>query len=482
MHMFTLTDYRWNWIDEGLLPYALAAMRTLWVSLLVHLLSRAMMPYRPDLITPSVIFGLLAAGIACTHCGVYVIKSPLRAVTFVVMSGLIAVALTLYLGLTGDRPRLWELRWFKLLTREPAETILTLLISVWLWWWGIHTGRGRVYYDQIAADFTLGMAMLATGVAITWATGLMPLWQALLVTLLYFASGLAAMAIANLQSARRFEGNRTGHSLAVNRYWLGTVAVVIGVVLAVGLLLAQAFTPEALGWIMAAIARVLGWLAWVLALAFTLVAYPVFALLGWLARLFRPTGGHEELEWDNLPGDFAEQLKEVQPGELNVPPQVYVGLHILAGILVAGAVILIFALTFRRFKTLLEEDVEETREFIISMDLLKEQLAQFFRRRSKTESEPPPLFISIHGDDPRAQVRRAYQALLAWAASLGIPRAPGQTPVEYLSVLSDALPDQQESLSLLTAAYLEARYSATPIPPASAEQALEAWQSIASSE
>jgi len=480
--MFTLTDYKWNWIDEGLLPYALAAMRTLWVSLLVHLLSRAVMPYRSDLIAPSVVFGLLAAGIACTHCGVYASKSTLHALIFVVISGLIAVVLTLYLSLAGDRPGLLEPRWFTLLMREPAETILTLLIAVWLWWWGIRTGRGRVYYDQLAAEFTWGTAMLATGVAIAWATGLMPLWQALLVTLLYFASGLAAMAIANLQSARRFEGNRTGHSLAVNRYWLGTVAVVIGVVLAVGLLLAQAFTPEALGWIMAAIARVLGWLAWVLALAFTLVAYPVFALLGWLARLFRPTGGHEELEWDNLPGDFAEQLKEVQPGELNVPPQVYVGLHILAGILVAGAVILIFALTFRRFKTLLEEDVEETREFIISMDLLKEQLAQFFRRRSKTESEPPPLFISIHGDDPRAQVRRAYQALLAWAASQGMPRAPGQTPVEYLSVLSDALPGHRGLLSLLTAAYLEARYSATPIPPSSAEQALQAWQSIASSE
>lgn len=479
MYSFKLTDYKWNWIDEGILPYALATMRTIWVSLLVHLFSRALMPYRPVLLAPSLVLGLLAVSIACTQCGVYVIKSIRRAVVFVVVSGLIAIALALYLGLGDDRPALWELRWLTLLAQDPGATILTLLIAVWLWWWGIRIGRGRIYYDQLVAEFTWGTAMLAVGVGIVYATRLVLLWQTLLVLILYFALGLAAMAIANLQSARRFEGDRTGQSLGVNRYWLGTVAVVIGIILAVGLLLAQLLTPEAVAWVLAVLATVLGWLAWVLALVFMVAAYPVFMLLGWLARLFRPLNGNEEWELGKPLEDLAEQLKEIEPGHLNVSPQVYTGLQILAGALVLGAIILIFALTFRRFKTLLEEDVEETREFIISTELLKEQLAQLFRRKSKVKSAEPPPFVLVDGDDPRAQIRRVYQAMLAWGTLQGIPRLPGQTPIEYLSALSDALPDYSEPLTLLTAAYMEARYSTTPIAPAGAEQVLRAWRSVA---
>lgn len=478
MYSFTLTDYKWNWIDEGLLPYALAAMRATWVGLLVHLWSRGMMSYRPDLITPFLAFGLLAASIACTQFGVYVVKSTRQSVALIVLSGLIAIVLTLYLGLEADRPALWELRWVALLAQDPAATIMIALVVVWLWWWGIRTGRGRVYYDLFTTDFTWGMLMLAVGVAIAYATRLIPLLQVLPVLILFFAVGLAATAIANLQSARRFEGGRTGQSLAVNRYWLGTVVVVIGVVLVAGLLLSQLFTPGAITWILARLATLLEWLAWLLLLVITLVSYPLFALFEWIARLVRPGSGPNDRPLSNPPS-FAEQFKDLQPGHPTVSPQVYVSLQVLAGILLVAAIVLIFALAFRRFKTLLEEDVEETRDFILSMDLLKEQLAQLFRRKNKAGSVEPAPFVSIVGDDPRAQIRRTYQSLLAWAAWQGMPRSPGQTPREYLSALSVALPAYSEPLSILTAAYLQARYSAVPISSASAEQVLRVWEAVA---
>jgi hypothetical protein len=152
--------------------------------------------------------------------------------------------------------------------------------------------------------------------------------------------------------------------------------------------------------------------------------------------------------------------------------------QILAGVLLLVAVILIFALAFRRFKTLFKDEVEESREIIFSMDLLKEQLAQLLGRRTKANAAPPEPFVCIEGDDPRAQIRRTYQALLAWAAAQGVPRSPGQTPGEYLSSLDQVLPSYIDPISTITTAYVQARYSAALISPALADQVVHAWQAI----
>lgn len=481
MSSFTLTDYKWNWIDDGLLPYALAAMRATWVGLLVHLWSRGTMPYRPDLVTPLIAFGLLAASIACTQLGVYVIKTTWRAVALVVLSGLIAIALTLYLGIGAARPLIWEMRWLTLLVRDPGATIITVLIAVWLWWGGIRTGREHISYDSLTADFSWGVLMLAVGATTAYATRVIPLLQVLLACIPFFAIGLATIAIANLQSARRFEGSRTDQALAVNRYWLGTVVVVIGAVLLAGLLLSQLFTPGAIEWVLARLAVVFDWLSWLLLAVIVVVTYPLFKLLEWLARLVHLEGAGE-LPPINPPPSIAEQFEDLQPGQSNLPPQVYAGLQVLAVILSVAVIVLIFALAFRRFKALMQEDVEETREIIFSMDLLKEQLAQLFGRKGKANGVEPEPFVSIAGDDARSQIRHVYQALLAWAASRNLSRRPGLTPAEYSLWLSDRLLDYREPVAVITRIYQQARYSIAPIPATSVEEVVHAWALIAAAD
>ncbi len=479
MYSLTLTDYKWDWIDDGLLPYALAAMRATWIGLLVHLLSRGVTPDRPDLVTPLMAFGLLAGSTACTQLGVYVVKTTWRAVVLIVSSGLAAIALVLYCGLGAGHPAIWDLRWLTLLAQHPAATIVIVLIAVWLWWWGIRTGRERVYYDLFNADFTWGMLMLAVGAAAAYATRVVPLLQVLLAFIPFFAIGLATMAIANLQSARRFEGSRTDQAIAVNRYWLGTVVAVIGAVLLAGLLLGQLFTPGIMTWILEKLAIVWEWLARLLVFVLMIVAYPILMLLEWLVKVISQGRRPNDQPPINPLPSFAEQFRDLEQGRPStISPQVYMGLQVLAGLLAVAVIVLIFALAFRRFKTLLEEDVEETRELIFSVDLLKEQLAQLFGRKTKGDGIEPEPFVSIVGDDPRAQIRRAYQALLAWATEQGMPRLPGQTSNEYLLSLSNAWPIYGEPISILTAAYLQARYSDLPISSASAEQARQAWETI----
>jgi uncharacterized membrane protein YidH (DUF202 family) len=478
MYSLNLTDYKWNWIDDGILPYALVTMRTLWVSLLVHLGSRGLMPDHPDLISPLLVFGLLAASTACTQVGVYLIKVNWRAVLLVAFSGLAAILLTLYLGLGPGRPIIWELGWLRMLLQNPARTSVTLVIAVGLWWWGIRTGRERLYYDAFSSDFAWGMFLLALAGAIAYATHVIPVREVLVAFIPFFAVGLITMAIANLQSTRRFEGSRTNQSLAVNRYWLGMLIVVVGAVVLGGLLLSQLFAPEAVDWVLVRLATLFNGLVWLLFWVLLLIAYPIFRLFELVAGIVRLPRSPSDQPLIQLPPPLAEQFKDLQGGPSHIPPEVYLALQILAGVLLVAAVILIFALAFRRFKTLLEDEVEESREIIFSMDLLKEQLAQLLGRRAKTNAAPPEPFVCVKGDDPRAQIRRTYQALLAWAAAQGTPRSPGQTPAEYLSSLGQVLPSCIEPISTITTAYVQARYSAALISPAVADQVLHAWQVI----
>lgn len=112
------------------------------------------------------------------------------------------------------------------------------------------------------------------------------------------------------------------------------------------------------------------------------------------------------------------------------------------------------------------------------MDLLKEQLARLLGRKAETDGGTLEPFACVTGDDASAQIRRTYQAFLAWTASQGVPRLPGQTPGEYLSSLSHVLPSCIEPASIITEAYVQARYSAALISPALAEEVSRAWQAI----
>ncbi len=161
----------------------------------------------------------------------------------------------------------------------------------------------------------------------------------------------------------------------------------------------------------------------------------------------------------------------------SISPDVYHALRIVAAILLVGIVVLIFALAFKRFRALHEEDVVEVRDSVLSLDLLKSQIRELLRRR-QTAPQPPP-FVEVAGDDPAARIRRTYQALLAWAAARNLPRAPGMTPAEYLRFLSTVLPDCQAALTVITAAYLQARYGPEPVPMAAADQVAGAWEQIA---
>jgi hypothetical protein len=201
-------------------------------------------------------------------------------------------------------------------------------------------------------------------------------------------------------------------------------------------------------------------------------------LLAWLAGLLtmRPLQGQmPELMPPPGPADPLGQLAD-QAGA-PVDPTI---LWSAASVLVIAAIVLLFVLAVRRYRTVAEDDVAETHEGILTIDLLKAQLAELLRRRRRTAKGPAP-YLALAGDDPATRVRRTYQQLLAWAAANGHTRAPGMTPDDYRDLLAAAYPAQGADFAAITAAYTLARYSPSLLPDADADRAMSAWQQILAS-
>jgi hypothetical protein len=82
------------------------------------------------------------------------------------------------------------------------------------------------------------------------------------------------------------------------------------------------------------------------------------------------------------------------------------------------------------------------------------------------------------GDESLESIRHLYRSFLKWTASQALPRAPSQTPFEYLKVLYRQLPHRYEEMQVITNIYVQARYSCDTITEEDFETAKKAWQRI----
>jgi hypothetical protein len=81
-------------------------------------------------------------------------------------------------------------------------------------------------------------------------------------------------------------------------------------------------------------------------------------------------------------------------------------------------------------------------------------------------------------EEPGATVRAIYRSFLAWAARRGLPRAPSQTPLEYLGLLMGAFPKLAVEFGTITASYVEARYGRGTADPGVIPVLRGAWHRI----
>jgi hypothetical protein len=472
------TDRRWNGLDDGVLAYALAALRSLWVWPIVYLVSRTLFPGESVLLAPLTVFGLLAGGTLAAQWASLFIEGR-RAALMVAVAGLAAVAFALYPSVGRESAPFWDVRWLGAVMTNPGRALFTLAPAVWLWWWGLMTGRARVQHDDLVRDFAVGLVALLAVVAISTTTQIMAPNMMLAILLAYLALGLFILALATIQDTRRYEGARAGEDLSLARHWWVTVGAIIATLLVVALLLSQFFMPETLGYLAAGVRTILALLGQVVYWLILIVSYPIFMVLEWLAGLLpvQPEEGEPLPQLSALP-DFAEQIAGLAEKGPAATPISQTPFWIVGGVLVVVVIIVIFVLAFRHFRTSSEDDVAEAHESILTLDLLKAQLAQLLRRKGASNGGEPEPFVALDGDDPRTRIRHTYQALLVWSSEWGIVRPPGMTPSRYQALLSSTFPDHDEQFEVITAAYDLARYGATPVPEKSAVAVAAAWQEI----
>lgn len=483
---------RFSWIDEILLPVSAAGLTVAWLSLWARWLNAMAAPANAlpsPTFSPALMLALMLASAISARLslrGLGPLPPPEAADRFSRDPGAEARRMILLTGFIGTVAALWLtygwafpfgflrglLDWGQFISPE----FMALIVCGLLWWRGIVLGQSRLPYDELEQTFYGGLVAMVFLLIVNRLTPHLPANEALAAILLYFAVGLSALTLASFERARR-QHRAASVQLALNRHWLSTIGGIIVSVLLGGLAVMALLAPESLARLRPVFAA-LDWVAQPLLFGFAAVVgwliRPLFEIANWFISLAFRT-----LRLPELPPELQVSETTLKVMDAILQSRVFqFGSRSIVVLFVALIFIALIAEALRRFHWLTNPDAEEQRDSILSRELLLKQLRNLFRRPASAGGPPLPPYLPLLNSDPRARIRRAYQAMLEWAKRKGWPRAAGQTPVQYAAALIQNQPPAREALAALTHHYQQARYSAEPLEAADAQAAESAVEQI----
>lgn len=299
----------------------------------------------------------------------------------------------------------------------------------------------------------------------------------------FVSASLVAMALGNRELVRR----ETGSTQA--RFW---VPVLVGCVLFVLLLsvLGGALNFQS---ILDFAGGVVSWTLFGVAFLIYAALYLIFSIFNTDIPYFRrspPPPTDEPTQ--SLPDPARELRRQFSEVDTGPPPVDLQNIFTLVALLLVAIVVLaVLFMVGRRLRRTRQDRVknlQEERESFGSWALLKRQVAQWWRallarlfpkRQTAQPASVPDDLAALRGNPEWSgtlSVRQIYARLQAAAARLGYPRAPQQTPLEYLDVLSRAMPHLRADFASITSAYIEARYSPLPATAPAVAAATSAWK------
>ncbi len=468
---------RYNWSSDIALPLLMAVLRTIWLVPWLELIRRALSSNSPAPLLPmQILLVVYLISLAMTRW-LLPLESLNQTRFLHIFSFSVVLFLVIWWRFYGDRYAPWDGQWLSALwvhlriwENEFPGVYFAGPAVFYLWFQGIFDGRSKLYREDVWGAFSFGFLALALA-AIVAVTGERAVLEGMgPLVLVFFACGMAALAVSSIEAERQAVARRGEPALSPNRYWLASIAAVIGALLVVGLILSAVLTPEIVARALRWTDDILGILGQILYYLLLIVAYLIFLLLGPLFDLLqRMLGGATQPEPLRMP-DFQQQFEDIERGAATIPPIVGRILSVSAAAIVVLIIIAAFVVVLRRMQSGRDDTINETRESILSHDLLADQLGQLWRGllgRLRRPRAPGEVFLSLEGEQPlRRVVRATYQSLLAVARQRGAPRQRSQTPAEYQHTLTGLAADT-EDIAILTRGYVKARYA--PDPPTSEE-------------
>lgn len=355
-----------------------------------------------------------------------------------------------------------------------SEFLLTIIV-ISLWRRGLSIARHAVGTRFVKRALQTGvLALIATGIVAASLGRSLPTLEAAL----FLFSSLIAMGGARLSSLSRLRG---GRGIPFEREWVvGLTLLAIGVLVIAGGLGLLAGGPLSL-WIVGLLSFVGRFVSRVLLLVLGPLLY-LFGIglawfIGFVEQLFQGLQA-EPLELTTATGmqEAIESLEELQT--VAWAPQVG---SVLSTILAVGSGIFLFWIilyTVRKYRSghLIKgpREVERVRLSGSALDYLRALL----RGRAKRVIEGISRLNLAGRFMAAARVRQIYASLLRLSARLGEPRAPSDTPLEFMENLERIFPASQVELATITHAYLRVRYGELPETSGQVEEVESAWELV----
>ncbi|MFQ6000069.1 MAG: DUF4129 domain-containing protein [Anaerolineae bacterium] len=349
--------------------------------------------------------------------------------------------------------------------------IMALIATLYLWWRGINLGRESLGPYFVSHLFRLGMVAL-TG-AVVLGLMLLPFDMAPFV-LLYFLSALLAMALARVEKAQE---QREAPS-PFNIYWLAVPGSAILTLLFLGTVASYLLSLKTVGPLRFWTGKILPPLLYYLLLPFAFLAQIIANLLSRLSIQFAQlTPPASEGPSTTAANPFLERMVSSVVSFLNI-------FVVVVPIILFLFVVWFTARSLRRWQEMRRGASSEIRKSILSPALLAQDLASFLRG----------AWGGLAGDEGLAglkdrlrpwredlsSIRGIYATMLRFAANLGFPRRPGETPYEYLPTLSQTWPESREQLSYITESYIRVRYGGVSPSREEVERTKQAWLAVKS--
>ncbi|HEX9989851.1 MAG TPA: DUF4129 domain-containing protein [Chloroflexia bacterium] len=476
-------------VNDVALPVCLAAMDACWIYITAGLfhavvLSRVGLAGAPS---PLILAGLQLGAWWFVRFLLDGTRMPMLAVQVLAGTAGLIAAILVQVATNSPANGDYSLGWL-------LSLVYAVLVSLVPWFLGGYRASERPDFNGAYAGFRIGLLLI--GFAAIMATIIGPeivaaAWVELgSVLLWFFVWALAGLAVGNRQMVREeYGGIKMGG-------WGSVLTLSIGAILIVGLIGGAANAGGLLGGVFALVTGALVLLGAVLygvAFVISLIFYYVFMFLGAVSSAIGIGGGEQQPPQKASDGPantskFLERIRrDWEQGILEVPPEVLTFMAWAGVILVAVIAILVVSSKLRRTARTRHREVAEERESIGSWAMLVQQikdwLLKLFGRKSKGAEgvkgslEDDLAALAGHAEwSGTLSVRQIYARMQATAGKIGYPRAVQQTPIEYLSVLSNAMPDLRGEFRDITAAYLEARYGPAPASDPAVQAATRAWK------